>query len=365
VAYFFSIAKRRANSNNEAIKRKLFHTALKAAGDKDMNPNIDPSDPPRRRLLAACAAVVAAAVPALARAQAFPTRPVKIVLPQPPGGAADRLARTLAERLEARWKQPVVLDNRPGGGVVVGTLATVRAAPDGYSIGLLGSSLSINAVQRKDLPYEIKDLAPLARVGYYTVALVAHTAFPASDIKGLIALARPQPGKLSFGSNGIGTSTQLAGEMLNHMAGIELQHVPYNGAAKMYTDLLGGQIPLGFCVVSSAEAFIKAGQLKVLGVTSAQRSPLYPQWPAIAETLPGYESVNWAGFAAPAGVPRELVKSISDDLLVILKAPDMARVLAEQGIELAPQGPDEFKAFLQSEVKRFAAVTKPLGTRMN
>ena len=240
----------------------------------------------------------------LARAESFPSRPVRIVLPQPPGGAADRLGRTLAERLETRWKQAVILDNKPGGGVVVGTLAVARAAPDGYSLGLLGSSLSINAVQRKDLPYDIRDLAPLARVGYYTVALVAPASFPANDVKGLIALAKSRPGKLSFGSNGIGTSTQLAGEMLNHMAGTELQHVPYNGAAKMYTDMLGGLIPLGFSVVSSAQAFIRSGQMKVLGVTSAQRSPLFPQWPAIAETLPGYESVNWAGVAAPAALPN-------------------------------------------------------------
>lgn len=153
--------------------------------------------------------------------------------------------------------------------------------------------------------------------------------------------------------------------MLNHMAGIELQHVPYNGAAKMYTEMLGGQIALGFCVVSSAEAFIKSGQMKVLGVTSAQRSPLFPNWPTIAETLPGYESVNWAGFAAPAGLPRELALRLSDDLLAVLKAPDIGKLLADQGVELSPQGPEEFRAFIHSEMKRFAEVTKPLGTRMN
>src|SRR6185369_4007098 len=145
-----------------------------------------------------------------------PARPVKLILPQPPGGAADRLGRALADKLEARWKQPVVMDNRPGGGVVVGTLATVRSVPDGYTMALLGSSLSINAVQRKDLPYDVlKDLTALVRVGDYTVALLAATSFPANDIKSLIALAKSQPGKLSFGSNGIGTSAQLAGEMLN------------------------------------------------------------------------------------------------------------------------------------------------------
>ncbi len=305
-------------------------------------------------------------IPMLARAQAFPSRPIHIVLPQPPGGAADRLARMLGERLQNQWKQPVILDNKPGGGVVVGTLATIRAPADGYTIGLLGSSLSINAVQRKDLPYDVTDLQPLARVGYYTVALVANASFPANDMKGLIELVKSKPANhYSFGSNGIGTSTQVAGEMLNHMAGIEIQHVPYNGAAKMYTDMVGGQIPLGFSILSSAENFVKSGQLKVLGVTSAQRSPLYPQIPAIAETLAGFEAVNWAGFASQSAMPKDLARRISDDLLQMLNAPDMRKQLADMGIELAPQGADEFGAFIQSEMKRFAAVTKPLSSRMN
>ena len=315
----------------------------------------------RRRTLLGAAAAAAIGPAALAQGGKYPARAVKIVLPQPPGGAADRLARMLGDRLETHWKQPVVLENKPGGGVVIGTLAVARAPADGYTIGLLGSSLSINAVQRKDLPYEVKDLQPLARVGYYTVALVAAANFPANNIKELIALARSQgPNKVSFGSNGIGTSAQLAGEMLNHMAGIEMQHVPYNGAAKMYTEMVGGVLPIGFSVVSSAEPFIKAGQMKVLGVTSAKRSPLYPDWPAIAETLPGFEAVNWAGFCGPAGLPPDIVQQVSDDLLAVLKAPDMAKVLAAQGIESAPQGPAEFAAFIQSEMKRFATVTKPL-----
>lgn len=317
----------------------------------------------RRRTLL-CAMAAAAFAPMLARAEGFPSRPVKLVLPQPPGGAADRLARMFGERLEAQWKQSVVVENRLGGGVVIGTQAVVRAPADGHTIGLLGSSLSINAVQRKDLPYEVKDLQPLARVGYYTVALVAAANFPADDIKGLVALAKSKPPKsISFGSNGIGTSAQLAGEMLNHMAGIELQHVPYNGASKMYTDIIGGVLPIGFSVVSSAESFIKNGQMKVLGVTSAQRSPLYPQWPTIADTLPGFEAVNWAGFCGPAGLPKDVTRQLGQDLLKVLQAPDMAKALAAMGIELAPQGPEDFQAFIQSEMKRFAAVTQPLAAR--
>jgi tripartite-type tricarboxylate transporter receptor subunit TctC len=315
----------------------------------------------RRALVAAIAGLV---VPAFAQGDRFPSRAVKIVLPQPPGGAADRLARVLADRLEARWKKPVVLDNRPGGGVVVGTQALVHAPADGYTIGLLGSSLSINAVQRKDLPYQVKDLQPLARVGYYTVGLVATAKFPANDIKGLVALAKAQGAeRLSFGSNGIGTSAHVAGEMLNHLAGIELQHVPYNGASKMYTDIIGGVLPMGFSVLSSAEQFIKAGQMKVLGVTSLRRSPQFPQWPAIAETLPGFEAVNWAGFCAPAGLPRELTQQIGADLLAVITEPERGKALAAMGIDHAPQGPAEFAAFIQDEMKRFAAITRPLAAQ--
>lgn len=314
-----------------------------------------------QRRQAVLGTLVAFAIPAWAQSPKFPLRSVKVLVPQPPGGAADRLARLLGERLEKHWKQSVVIENKPGGGVVIGTQAMVRSPADGYTLGLLGSSLSINAVQRKDLPYELKDLQPVARAGYYTVALVAAASFPPSDIKGLIAYAKSRPADaISFGSNGIGTSAHVAGEMLNQMAGIQMQHVPYNGAAKMYTDIVGGVLPIGFSVASSAESFLKAGQMKILGVTSVQRSPLYPQWPAIAETLPGFEAVNWAGFCAPAGLPPDITHQIGKDLIEILKAPDMAKSLEAMGFELAPQGPAEFAAFIQSEMKRFAALTRLL-----
>jgi tripartite-type tricarboxylate transporter receptor subunit TctC len=313
------------------------------------------------RRQAVLAALAACAVPAWAQNPKFPSRSVKVLVPQPPGGAADRLARLLGERLEKHWKQSVVIENKPGGGVVIGTQAMVRSPADGYTLALLGSSLSINAVQRKDLPYELKDMQPVARAGYYTVALVAAANFPASDIKGLVAYAKSRPAdSISFGSNGIGTSAHVAGEMLNQMAGIQMQHIPYNGAAKMYTDIVGGVLPIGFSVASSAEPFLKAGQMKILGVTSAQRSPLYPQWPAIAETLPGFEAVNWAGFCGPAGLPPDITQQIGKDLIEILKAPEMAKSLEAMGFELAPQGPAEFAAFIQSEMKRFAALTRLL-----
>lgn len=299
-----------------------------------------------------------------AGAQNFPSRSVHMVVPQPAGGAADRLARILAERLEARWKRSIVVENKSGGGVVVGSTAVARATADGHTLGLLGASLSINAVQRKDLPYDaLKDFTPLARIGYYTMALVAEKSLPANNVAELLTLARSQPGKLAFGSNGIGTSAQLAGEMLNSMAAVDMLHVPYNGAAKLYTDMVGGLVPLGFTVASSAEAFIKSGQLKVLGVTSAKRSPLYPDWPAISETLPGYEVVNWAGFCGPAGLSPAIAQKLSSDIVDVLKEEQVARLLAEMGIEVLPQAPEEFRGFIREEIQRFARITRPLAAR--
>ena len=297
------------------------------------------------------------AEPALA--ENFPAKPVHIIVPQPPGGAADRVARIFAERLESRWKQSVIVENKPGAGVVVGTLATTRATPDGHTFALLGSSLSINAVQRKDLPYDVfNDLQPLARVGYYTMALVATASFPANDIPSLIALAKQQPSRLAYGSNGIGTSAEVAGEMLCHMAGVKMQHVPYNGASKMYTDMVGSQVPLGFSVASSAEPFVKAGQLKVLGVTSVQRSPLFPDWPSIAETYPGFDVVSWAGFIGPSKLPNAVTQKLSTDLLNITAEPAIVKILATLGIEMAPAGPQELVRFLHSEIERFGGVIR-------
>lgn len=289
----------------------------------------------------------------------FPERPVRLVLPQPPGGAADQMARLLAERLEALWGQSVVIEHKPGGGSVLATQYVARSTPDGYAIGTAGSSLTINAVLRKDLPFRIGDLQPLARVGYYTTVLLAHPDLPAQDVRGLLALARATP--QLYGSNGVGSAAHLAGELLAQMGGVNLQHVPYNGAAKMYTDMIGGRLPLGFAIATSAETFVKSGQLKVIGVTTAARSPLYPQWPAIAEQLPGYEAVNWAGLYGPAGLPRAVLDKLSGSLIQVLRQPETRKALQGMGIEVAEQPAAEFEAFIRQDLERLAPVARKLG----
>lgn len=322
------------------------------------------AQPPTRRLALQMLGLAGLGTTFHAQAQDFPSRTVSMIVPQTAGGAADRLARILAERLESRWKRSVIVENKPGGGVVIGSTALARASRDGHSFGLLGSSLSINAVQRSDLPYDaVKDFTPLARLGYYTTVLVADKALPANNIQELVALAKSQPGKLSFGSNGIGTAAQLAGELLNSTAGIDMLHVPYNGAAKLYTDMVGGLIPMGFAVASSADPFVKSGQLKVLGVTSARRSPLYPDWPAISETYAGYEAVNWAGLCGPAGIAPAVAEKISAEVIALLKDEQVARMLADMGFEVAPLPPQAFGNFIRDEIQRFAKVTRPLPAR--
>lgn len=311
----------------------------------------------RRGLLRSLAAVaLASAGPAWA---AFPTRPVRVLVPQAPGGAADQLVRLLAARLEALWGQSVVIEYKPGGGSVLATQTLARSAPDGLTLASAGSSLTLNTVLRRDLPYRLSDLQPLVRVGYYTTVLLAHPSVAAKDARELLALARGTP--LNYGSNGVGSAAHLAGELLNQAGGVAMQHVPYNGASKMYTDMLGGRLPLGLSIAGSAEAFVKAGQLKVLGVTTAARSPLFPTWPAIAESVPGYEAVNWAGLIAPAGLPREVLEALGNDLMKVLRQPETRKALADMGVEAAELPPAEFAAFVQRDIERITPLASKIG----
>jgi len=312
----------------------------------------------RRAWLVGTGAIGLGATTAASAAE-FPERPLRLVLPQPPGGAADQMARLLAERLEALWGQSVVIEHKPGGGAVLATQHVARSAPDGYTIGTAGSSMTINAVLRKDLPFRMGDLQPLARIGYYTTVLLAHPGVPAQDVRGLLALARGTP--QLYGSNGVGSAAHLAGELLAQMGGVDLQHVPYNGAAKMYTDMIGGRLPLGIAIATSAETFVKSGQLKVIGVTTAARSPLYPQWPAIAEQLPGYEAVNWAGLYGPAGLPRPVLDKLSAGLVQVLRQPDTRKALQGMGIEVSELPAAEFEAFLRQDIERLTPLAQKLG----
>jgi tripartite-type tricarboxylate transporter receptor subunit TctC len=292
-------------------------------------------------------------------AYAFPTRPVTIIVPQPPGGANDALVRTIAQKLQESWGQAVVLDFRPGGGVIVGTQALARSPADGHTLGLITSGHGLNQALRTDLPYDsVKDFAPVARIGYYVMALVAVPAFEANDVKGLVAAAKAKPGTVQYASLGIGGATHLAGELLKLLAHVDMQHVPYNGSAPAYRDMLGGRVPVAFVILNSALPHVRAGRLKVLAVTNPKRSQIYPEYPTIGESVPGYELISWAGLAVPGATPREVVQKLSADVLAALQSSEVRQKLTDYGLEVAPQGAAEFEAFMRSEAVRMGTIVR-------
>jgi tripartite-type tricarboxylate transporter receptor subunit TctC len=292
----------------------------------------------------------------------FPERPVKLVVPLAPGGATDVVARLLAQKLEAAWRQPVVLEHRPGGGTVIGAQAVAAAPPDGHTLGIVISALTINPSLRRNLPYDtLRDFAPITQIGNTVMALVAAPSLPADDLRGLLAEARKKPGELAYASLGVGTGTHLAGELLKMRAGVDLLHVPYPGSAPAYKDLLGGRVPLGFVLLQSALPHVRAGRLKVLGVTSARRSEAFPEFPALAESLPGYAVDSMFGLVAPGALPRALKARISADAIAALRDPALKARLGELGIDVVASTPEAFGAFLRAEIEKWAPVVKASG----
>jgi len=299
-----------------------------------------------------------------AQAQPYPSKPVRMIVPQPPGGASDVVARLLGQKLTELWGQNVIIDHRPGAGTVIGTLTVAKAPPDGYTFGMVVGSHYINPTLRKELPYDtLKDFAPLTQLGFMVTALVAHPAFPANDVRGLIALAKAKPNGIEYASLGIGTGTHLAGELLKTEAGINLLHVPYNGSSPAYNDLLAGRVQIGFVLLQSALPHVKSGRLKVLGITNPRRSAAYPEYPTIGETVPGFSLLSMFGFVAPAGTPPEIVQKLSADLVRVITVPEMRQKLTELGIEVVGSKPEEFDSFIRTEIVRWAPVVRQSGAK--
>ncbi len=297
-----------------------------------------------------------------ALAQGWPSRPVTFIVPQAPGGANDRAARLVAQKLEEAWHQSVLVDFKPGGGVVVGTQYVAHSAPDGYTIGIVTSAFATNPSLRKDLPYDTtKDFTAVARLGYYVMGVVAYPGLPANDMKELIAFAKQHPGELEFGSNGIGTAAHLGGELLKSMAGIDLLHVPYNGGAPLYRDMLAGRVRTAFVIMGSAMPHVKAGKMKLLALTNPKRSELYPDYPVVAETVPGYSMTTWIGFVVPAGTPADVVQKVSADVVKIAGMPEMREKFAVLGLEAAPLSAPEFGRFIGEEIDRIHAIVEKSG----
>ncbi len=305
--------------------------------------------------------------PALAASQDFPNKPIRLIVPFPPGGPNDVIARTLGQRMSEIIKQPIVVDNRGGQGGVVGTDVVARADPDGYTIAITSSGALAISPSMEKVAYEtLKDLAPVTLVAKVPEMLVVATSVPAKDLKELVALAKAQPGKLNFASTGLGGLPDLAGELFKSTAGINIVHVPYRGAAPVVTDLLAQQVQLAFLDVPAVLAQVNAGTLRAIAVAAPERVPSAPNVPTTAEAgLSGLLAENWYGMVAPAHTPPPIIDALNKAAREAMKDPDVASKLASQGAILSGDTPDQFRAFIASETIKWAKVIKDSGIQTN
>ena len=317
---------------------------------------------PRRRFgtwIAACAAALACS----AFAQGTPTRPITLVVPYPPGGGHDAMARIVAERLTARLGQTVLVDNKAGAGGLIGAEYVARAAPDGATF-LFASPAEIVIAPSvyKSMRYDpAKDLAPVTLAGMTPLVIVAHPSLHVKTVAELVALAKSRPGTLSFGTAGNGSSQHLAGVLLDRNAGIDLQHVPYKGAGPATNDVVGGQIPLAIVGMAPVMGHIKAGKLVPLAITQSRRASFAPDLPTVTETVKGVEATHWMGVFAPARTAPEVVQKMQADIAAVVNAPDVKARLLSMGIEPVGSTPAEFRDFLAADRERFATMFKLSG----
>ena len=303
---------------------------------------------------------VALALPLAAAAQIYPAKPVRIVVPFPPGGPADLLGRMFADKLQALWGQPVLVDNRAGAAGNVGSEVAAKSAPDGYTVLLAASSHVTNAGLYAKLPYDpIKDFTPISQVAYYSLVLVTHPSLPVASLDDLVAYAKANPGKLSWASAGSGTPTHLTAELFRVVSGIQFLHVPYKGAAPATNDLLGGQVQVMFNNPVSALPHVRSGQLRGLATTGAQRSPAAPDLPTVAELgYPGFEAGTWYALLGPAGMPKEIASKVSADANAVLKMADVRARLAAQGVEPVGTNPEQLLAIMNADLEKWTKVIR-------
>jgi tripartite-type tricarboxylate transporter receptor subunit TctC len=291
--------------------------------------------------------------------QGWPNRPLKYIVPYPPGGFNDTLGRTLAAELPKALGQPVVVENKPGGNTIIGTDAAAKSPADGYT--LFGAALPFSVVQSLyKTPFDVtKDFAPITLAGVTPNLLVANPAMPFSDVKGLIAYAKANPGKLNYASTGNGSSNHLSFELFKTMTGVQVTHVPYKGSAPAVTDLIAGQVQVMFDNTPNVLPHVKAGKLKALAVSSKAHTPQAPEIPSVDEAgVPGYDVTVWFGVLAPAGTPRDIVQRLNREMVNILHSSEVRERFAKAGVQVAASSPEEFQRFLNAEVSRWAQVVK-------
>ncbi len=300
--------------------------------------------------------------------QTYPVKPVRLIIPFPPGGATDAVGRTFAAKFTDSWGHQVIVDNRAGANTIVAAELAAKAAPDGYTLFLTTAATQVNNVLLyRKLPYDArKSFQLISMVTLLPYSIAAHPSLPANSVKELVAFARARPGELSYGSSGTGSSGHLAGVLFDSMTGTKMVHVPYKGAAAAITDLIGGQIPLYLPTMTSIETHLRNGRVKVLGIATAKRHPTWPDIPTIAEAgYPGYEMNTWYGLVAPAGTPRAIIDRVHADTVRISTMPDVVARMKTLGADLYTNTPEEFAAYIERDFTRVGKAVKAAELRLD
>jgi tripartite-type tricarboxylate transporter receptor subunit TctC len=319
-------------------------------------------------MMKALSAILAAAtlcMAGLAAAQAYPNKPVRIIVPFAAGGVADLLPRIVGEKLSQKWGQPVVVENKVGASGNIGMAEAARAEPDGYTLVLAPTgNLTVNPTLFPNLPFDThRDLAPVTLLAQSPNVLVVHPSVPAKSFAELVAYAKANPGKLNFASPGEGSGAHLAGELLNIEAGIKAVHVPYKGIAPAVNDLLGGQVQMMFAGISTVLQHVKGGRLVALAIASPRRNAQLPDVPTVAETIPGFDVTSWYGIAVRAGTPAAIIQKIQRDMAEALQSPDVVEKLAGLGLEPVGNTPDAFAALIRSETQKWGDIVRKAGIK--
>ncbi|RPI44554.1 MAG: tripartite tricarboxylate transporter substrate binding protein [Betaproteobacteria bacterium] len=312
------------------------------------------------RIIFAAAILAASAC----HAQGFPSKPLRLISPYPPGGGNDTMLRTLQPKLSEHIGQQVIVDNRPGANTIIGTEIVARSAPDGHTMVLVPNSLAINPYLYPKIPYDaVKDFAPVTLVGISPLVVALHPSLPAKDVGALIALARARPGQVQYGSSGNGSVGHMAVTLLELMTETKFQHIPYKGTAPMLLDVIRGQMTFTFTSALGVMPHVKSGRLRAIAVTSEKRSPALPDLPTVAETVPGYSFILWYGLVAAAGTPPDIVNRLNAEIGKVLNDPEIRTRLASQGVTASPSTPREFADLIAADLKKFAKVVKQSGAK--
>jgi tripartite-type tricarboxylate transporter receptor subunit TctC len=315
--------------------------------------------------LAAAVVLLACLASGPACAQAYPARPVRIVVPFAPGGPNDILARVIGQKLTDAWGQQVIVENRAGGGTVIGTEVVAKSLPDGYNLLMVSTSHTSNPTLVSKLPFDtVKDLAPVIKVAYSSNVLLAHPSLPARSVKELITVSRSRPDQVTYASGGNGTSTHLAGELLGQMGDVKMLHVAYKGAGPASIALISGEITWMFGNALPSVPLIRSGRVRALAVTGLKRTPALPDVPTVADTLPGFEATSWYGVSVQGGTPRDVIAKLNQEINRVLSTSEMRARLETEGAEASGGSPEEFGAFFRAEITKWGKVIKAAGIRL-